>query len=172
MRAEVCRCDTETYAKGLCHPCYHRDLRRKHREGLPVRRSHGMKGITEYKIWCGVVQRCTNPNNPRYSTYKGKLCDEWRDFTAFYRDMGNRPSAKHSLDRIDNGGRYEPGNCRWATAIEQARNKVGRSVTHCPSGHEYTQENTYTSPSRGERRCRQCARDRSKKQYWKNKEKA
>jgi hypothetical protein len=80
----------------------------------------------EYGVWTSMKERCSAPNSkdwPRYGGRGIKVCDEWiNDFERFFRDMGPRPSKKHSIDRIDNEKGYEPGNCRWATAIEQASN--------------------------------------------------
>lgn len=85
-----------------------------------------MHNSPEYTAWAGMLQRCRNPKNAAYPDYGGRgitVCDAWRDsFEAFYADLGPRPSARHSIDRIDNDGNYEPGNCRWATAKEQNRN--------------------------------------------------
>lgn len=81
----------------------------------------------EYRIWANIVQRTCNPNNPNWVRYGGAgkgLCDEWRkSFQRFFDHLGPRPSPKHSVDRIDFTRGYEPGNVRWATASEQARNK-------------------------------------------------
>lgn len=81
---------------------------------------------TEYVIWTNIIQRCTNPDNPRYSYYGGRgirICEEWRNsFEAFRDYVGLRPKNR-SLDRIDNNGNYEPGNVRWATYSEQVRNR-------------------------------------------------
>lgn len=80
-----------------------------------------------YNSWVSMKQRCTNPNDKRYAAYGGrgiKVCDRWFDsFENFLADMGKRPSLKHSIDRIDNDGNYEPGNCRWATNSRQIFNR-------------------------------------------------
>lgn len=97
--------------------------------------THGKsKGCKEYRIWAGMVQRCTNPNNPDWGHYGGRgivVCDEWLTFENFYRDMGDCPPWGHSIDRRDNDGGYSVNNCRWATRKEQDRNKrTNRLLTH------------------------------------------
>lgn len=80
----------------------------------------------EYRAWRHAINRCHNPNVERYPLYGGrgiKVCDEWRNsFVEFLRHMGPKPVGM-TLDRIDVNRGYEPGNCRWATVKEQARNK-------------------------------------------------
>jgi 5-methylcytosine-specific restriction endonuclease McrA len=76
--------------------------------------------------WMGIIARCENPNHRHYRHYGGrgiKVCDRWRNsFSDFLADMGDAPSSKHSIDRIDRNGNYEPSNCRWATITDQMRN--------------------------------------------------
>lgn len=95
-------------------------------------RTHGRSGESIYSIWDSMLQRCENPKRKDYPRYGGRgitVCARWRDsFDAFLADMGDRPSTKHSIDRRDGDGNYEPSNCRWATATEQARNHRGNRL--------------------------------------------
>lgn len=78
-----------------------------------------------YKRWAGIKQRCTDPNHESYKNYGGrgiKLCKRWFDFAAFAADVGDPPSPKYQLDRIDNSKGYQPGNVRWVTQAENNRN--------------------------------------------------
>jgi len=97
-----------------------------------VSRQFPSKGCSEFIIYKGMKKRCFNPRDKKYKDYGGRgitVCDRWRhSWVAFREDMGPRPSNAHSIDRYpDNDGNYEPGNCRWATASEQQRNKRRRS---------------------------------------------
>lgn len=111
--------------------------------------------------YTGMLCRCYWPGQTRYDSYGGRgitVCERWRnDFWAFVADVGERPAGR-SLDRIDNDGNYEPGNVRWATAVEQRGNRrpVERS-TVCKNGHEFSAENTYARAN-GRRTCTICRR--------------
>lgn len=87
---------------------------------------HGLRYSREYNIWCSMISRCENKNNPVYKHYGArgiKICDSWRkDFLSFFNDMGTSPSSKHSIGRKNNDGNYEPDNCRWETQSEQMYN--------------------------------------------------
>lgn len=88
---------------------------------------HGGVGTPEYRSWAHMKERCRNPKCKDYPDYGGRgirVCDAWAtDFAAFLADLGPRPTPRHSLDRIDVDGNYEPGNVRWASPITQAGNK-------------------------------------------------
>lgn len=127
----------------------------------------------EYGCWSAMKQRCYNKKAPVFKNYGGRgitVCKEWLDsFEAFYKHVGPKPSPELSLDRIDNDGNYEPGNCRWATRSQQQGNK--RLKTHCLRGHEFTKTNTTIglTKHRIERVCRACNRDRCQK--WRREQK-
>lgn len=103
---------------------------------------HGLCRTPEYMVWAGMLQRCNNPNAPHYECYGGrgiKVCKEWTQFEKFLRDMGKRPSSKHSINRINNDLGYGKSNCIWSTRKEQMRNKRDNhnitinGETHCLS---------------------------------------
>lgn len=81
----------------------------------------------EYAVWKGIIKRCENPQCAHFGRYGGRgirICDRWREsFSDFLADMGRRPTPDHQIDRIDNDGNYEAGNCRWATRAQQCRNR-------------------------------------------------
>jgi hypothetical protein len=90
----------------------------------------GGRIAVEHKCWASMKARCLNPSALNFKHYGGRgitVCDEWvDDYEAFLAHVGRRPSSQHSLDRVDNERGYEPGNVRWATKTEQARNRRPR----------------------------------------------
>lgn len=90
---------------------------------------HGLCRTPEYTTWCLIKSRCHNKNHPRFLEWGGRgivVCEKWRDnFLEFYKDMGKKPTPKHSIDRINNDDGYNPHNCRWASPEEQASNRKG-----------------------------------------------
>lgn len=88
--------------------------------------SGGVTHLSEYMAWRNMLYRCENPNGPGYKDYGGrgiKVCPEWHSFAQFLMDMGMKPGPDYELERIDNDGNYEPGNCRWALKTANMRNR-------------------------------------------------
>ncbi len=134
----LCRCDCgfDTLVLGSSLQTGHtKSCGCKRREcGATINKRHGMWNTPIYHCWSDMKCRCVNCDHIDYPDYGGRgicVCSKWLEsFEAFLADMGPRPSSKHSLDRIDNEGNYEPANCRWATQIQQHRN--------CRRNHQLT----------------------------------
>ena len=130
MICKIKSCDKIVNAKGYCVKHYTRLQR--HGDALaPWRQQresrHGRSKSTEYTIWVLMRRRCQKPSDPAFKHYGGrgiKVCEKWdKSFTAFYADMGARPSKRHWIERMDNDGDYESNNCRWEFIDLQALNK-------------------------------------------------
>lgn len=130
-----CKCDCGNFTVAaaanigrttLSCGCLAKETARELLIGNTYQRTHNLGNSPEYQTWTKMKLRCHDPKNSRYPGWGGRgirVCRRWRDsFEAFISDMGRRPSPRHSIDRINNNGNYEPKNCRWALPSQQARN--------------------------------------------------
>lgn len=134
----ICDCGRETVTtgdrmqSGMARSCGCLKIERSKATNKRLKFKHGKCFIPEYAIWANMIYRCRNKKAANYPLYGGRgisVCQRWRkSFDSFFDDMGQRPSPMHSIDRIDNDGNYEPGNCRWATAKEQRANQRPRKM--------------------------------------------
>lgn len=99
------------------------------------KKTHGLSKSKTYKAWCSIKNRCYNPRCSKFMHYGGKgikVCPAWlNSFSQFLKDVGIAPTNKHSIDRINTDGDYEPSNCRWAVQSDQMRNQCRNvKLTH------------------------------------------
>lgn len=134
----VCDCGSELEVRGGCLNsggtrscgCLQKERATKNLVPGGGKTKHGLHNTSEYDCWNSMRRRCLFPNSGDYHNYGGRgitICERWKlSFKDFLSDMGLRPGKEYSLDRINNNGNYEPGNCRWATRSQQQRNKRSR----------------------------------------------
>lgn len=128
-----CDCGSECLASGqMLRRGMHKSCGCLKREMVTTRNTkHGMSHTPTYWSWSNMMRRCTKPDEPRYPDWGGRgitVCDRWHDFAAFLEDMGEKPDGT-MLERRDNDGPYDPGNCYWASPFVQSRNKRSTRLT-------------------------------------------
>ncbi len=125
-------CERPHKGLGFCDMHYQRFKKKGTPGNQPARIKHGYTKTPTYTSWQEMRRRCKDPRRNRAYIYISKniqVCERWdSSFLNFLQDMGERPEGT-SLDRIDNDGNYEPGNCRWATHSEQSRNRTFKNKT-------------------------------------------
>lgn len=110
--------------------CLHSEIARSLKNNLRHGHSVGGKQSKTHRCWTGILSRCLNPNRKKWASYGGrgiKVCKRWLVFENFLADMGESPEGL-TIERINNDGDYEPGNCRWATNFEQSHNKQNNRI--------------------------------------------
>lgn len=136
----LCDCGKQTIVPGCCLKtgntkscgCLQREVVSK------IMTTHGHNSKTGkskvYQSWDDMTQRCGNPNRKQYKNYGGRgirICQRWKKFTNFLKDMGEPPTRQYTLDRINNNGNYCKSNCRWATRKQQSQNRRNNiMITH------------------------------------------
>ena len=129
-KCKIKDCPYKKKASGYCSGHYYRLKKYGNPTETPLYERHGKSYSREYCIWVSMRDRCYSNKNKYYYNYGGrgiKVCDRWKNsFENFYKDMGDKPSNKHTLDRIDVNGDYTPENCKWSTWEEQSLNKRTR----------------------------------------------
>lgn len=142
----VCRCGNilivlgNSLKQGLTKSCgcYKKEWMDKYKfERLTT---HGMSDTPEYGVWAGIHKRCSNKKVRQYKDYGGRgitVCTEWKEFENFIRDMGLRPSPRHTIERLNNSKGYSKSNCIWATYKQQSRN-TRRSIYIVVNGKKIT----------------------------------
>ena len=125
-------CRTRDMRSGNTTSCGCVGVRRRAQAAAAANTTHGMSASITYEAWSSMKRRCYEETHKSFHRYGGRgiaVCGRWLgSFESFLSDMGERPSAAHTLDRLDGDGHYEPANCRWATPKQQARNRSNNVV--------------------------------------------
>ncbi len=131
-KCSIANCGNDALALGVCNKHYKRFS--KYKDHLVCKTDfHGMTNTSEYISWKCMKDRCNVSATNGYKYYGGKgvkVCDRWENsFSNFIKDMGNKPTLKHQIDRLDSSKDYTPDNCRWATPTENIRDRDYTKLT-------------------------------------------